>query len=84
MRGHHISGAKEVASQKGFHCIYILRLVNDSSVGDAILATWPVKTYRDLASAIVRVVKCALTIQAKCGEYMTDVGVKLKVKLGNL
>ncbi|CAH1791954.1 unnamed protein product [Owenia fusiformis] len=52
--------------------------------GDAILSVWSVdglepETMRD---AIKHVIHCALRIQDRCGEWLTDVGVKLRVKLG--
>ncbi|XP_071962575.1 adenylate cyclase type 10-like [Antedon mediterranea] len=49
--------------------------------GDAFIALWKVK--RDtLDNTIIRVVKCALRIQEKCDNWNTDVGVRLKVKIG--
>lgn len=51
--------------------------------GDAILAIWRVGRVEELQAEVVKVVKCCLGIQAKCGEWDTDVGIKLTVKIGN-
>ncbi|XP_033119981.1 adenylate cyclase type 10-like [Anneissia japonica] len=49
--------------------------------GDAFIALWRVQ--RDtLDNTIIRVIKCALRIQEKCDNWNTDVGVRLRVKIG--
>ncbi|XP_074661549.1 adenylate cyclase type 10-like [Tubulanus polymorphus] len=50
--------------------------------GDAILAVWPVKNDKQLANTVMQVLRCAIIIQDRYGEWNTDIGVKLKVKLG--
>ncbi|XP_052249078.1 adenylate cyclase type 10-like [Dreissena polymorpha] len=50
--------------------------------GDAILAIWRVGRKEELQSEFVKVAKCCLDIQEKCGEWDTDIGVKLTVKIG--
>ncbi|XP_071790978.1 adenylate cyclase type 10-like isoform X1 [Asterias amurensis] len=49
--------------------------------GDAFLALW--KLQRDsLDYTLMRVIKCGLRIQERCDNRETEVGVKLRVKLG--
>ncbi|XP_038075913.1 adenylate cyclase type 10-like [Patiria miniata] len=49
--------------------------------GDAFLALWKLK--RDsLDYTLMRVIKCGLRIQERCDNRETEVGVKLRVKLG--
>ncbi len=51
--------------------------------GDAFLALW--KLHRDsLDYTLMRVIKCGLRIQERCDNRETEVGVKLRVKLGQL
>ncbi|KAK3591572.1 hypothetical protein CHS0354_041619 [Potamilus streckersoni] len=50
--------------------------------GDAILAIWRVGQMEELPSTVDKVIKCCIDIQTKCGEWNTDIGVKLTVKLG--
>lgn len=50
-------------------------------LGDAFLALWKIK--RDnLDFSIRRIIKCATRIQERCDNWHTDVGVKLRVKIG--
>lgn len=49
--------------------------------GDAILAVWKVTQRKYLEHAISQAAKCSLTIQEKCDNQITDVGVKLRVKI---
>ncbi|OWF53352.1 adenylate cyclase type 10-like isoform X2 [Mizuhopecten yessoensis] len=50
--------------------------------GDAILCLWRVNTPKDLLSVVEKVIRCCLNIQKNCGEWKTDIGVILTVKLG--
>ncbi|XP_067681875.1 adenylate cyclase type 10-like [Haliotis asinina] len=50
--------------------------------GDAILALWRVNVESELPAALDRVIQCCLDIQEQCGEWDTDIGVKLTVKMG--
>ncbi|KAJ8298340.1 hypothetical protein KUTeg_024871 [Tegillarca granosa] len=50
--------------------------------GDAILAVWRVNTANEMSAAVAKVVRCCLDIQSKCGEWKTDIGVTLTVKMG--
>ncbi|XP_071081249.1 adenylate cyclase type 10-like [Haliotis cracherodii] len=50
--------------------------------GDAILALWRVNVESELPAALDRVIQCCLDIQRHCGEWDTDIGVKLTVKMG--
>ncbi|XP_039261780.2 adenylate cyclase type 10-like [Styela clava] len=61
----------------------ILQLGGDilKFAGDAILAVWKVTERRYLCYAISQAVRCSLNIQEKCDNQMTDVGVKLRVKI---
>ena len=51
-------------------------------VGDAILAIWRVGRVEELQAELAKVVACCLGIQEECGEWSTDIGVKLTVKIG--
>lgn len=61
----------------------ILQLGGDilKFAGDAILAVWKVTERKYLPFAISQAVKCSIAIQEKCGNQITDVGVKLRVKI---
>lgn len=61
----------------------ILQLGGDilKFAGDAILAVWKVTERKYLCYAISQAVRCSLNIQEKCDKQMTDVGVKLRVKI---
>ncbi|XP_014673338.1 PREDICTED: adenylate cyclase type 10-like [Priapulus caudatus] len=48
--------------------------------GDAILAVWPCEP-DELKGALLKVIHCCLDIQDKYGEWKTDIGVKLRVKM---
>ncbi|XP_035683245.1 adenylate cyclase type 10-like [Branchiostoma floridae] len=50
--------------------------------GDAIFARWQVDTGKELGSTLKEVVMCSLDIQSVCDNWETDVGVKLRVKIG--
>ncbi|XP_052767837.1 adenylate cyclase type 10-like [Mya arenaria] len=50
--------------------------------GDAILAIWRVGRKFELQNEFLKVAKCCRDIQEKCGEWETDIGVKLSVKIG--
>ncbi|XP_060063755.1 adenylate cyclase type 10-like [Ylistrum balloti] len=50
--------------------------------GDAILSLWRVNTPKDLLNVVEKVIRCCLNIQKNCGEWKTDIGVILTVKLG--
>ncbi|KAL5008851.1 hypothetical protein ScPMuIL_014432 [Solemya velum] len=50
--------------------------------GDAILAVWRVNYKRELSATVNKVLGCCLDIQNKCGEWNTDIGIKLTVKMG--
>ena len=39
-------------------------------------------SFLKLQSAVIQAVRCGTDIQSKCGEWITDVGVKLRVKIG--
>lgn len=49
--------------------------------GDAFLALWKV-TRANMDHILTRVIKCGLRIQERCDNWDTEVGVKLKVKIG--
>ena len=53
-------------------------------VGDAILAIWRVGRVEELQAELAKVVACCLGIQEECGEWSTDIGVKLTVKIGKM
>ncbi|XP_023931775.1 LOW QUALITY PROTEIN: adenylate cyclase type 10 [Lingula anatina] len=50
--------------------------------GDAILAAWKCTRPDEIRKKVIQVVKCCINIQRTCGEYQTDVGVTLRVKMG--
>lgn len=50
--------------------------------GDAILTLWQVDNFVTMQATVGHVIQCALDVQRKNGEYMTSVGVVLKVKIG--
>lgn len=50
--------------------------------GDAILSLWRVNTHKDLLNVTEKVIRCCLNIQKNCGEWKTDIGIILTVKLG--
>ncbi|KAK3093152.1 hypothetical protein FSP39_011947 [Pinctada imbricata] len=50
--------------------------------GDAILSVWRVNNPEELSWTVDRVIKCCLQIQDKCGQWETDIGVTLSVKMG--
>lgn len=50
--------------------------------GDAILTVWQVDDFVTMQATVGHVIQCALDVQLKNGEYMTSVGVVLKVKIG--
>ncbi|KAK6483081.1 adenylate cyclase type 10-like [Huso huso] len=62
---------------------YILTSGGDilNYAGDAILALWRVERIQ-LSNMISLAVKCSLNIQNNCGNRETEVGVKLRVKIG--
>ncbi|XP_064599587.1 adenylate cyclase type 10-like [Liolophura sinensis] len=49
--------------------------------GDAILAFWPT-SHNDATEVIQNVIRCCLDIQERCGDYETNIGVTLSVKMG--
>lgn len=51
-------------------------------VGDAILVVWRVNSETELQNTIDRVVQCCLDIQKHYGEWNTDIGITLTVKMG--
>ena len=53
-------------------------------IGDAILAIWRVGRVEELQAELAKVVACCLGIQEECGEWSTDIGVKLTVKIGKM
>ncbi|XP_078675268.1 adenylate cyclase type 10-like isoform X2 [Branchiostoma floridae x Branchiostoma belcheri] len=50
--------------------------------GDAIFARWTVEAGNELGPTLKEVVMCSLDIQSVCDNWETDVGVKLRVKIG--
>ena len=52
--------------------------------GDAILTLWKLDNYQEMKITVKQVVSCAMKIQNNYGEWMTSVGVKLRVKIGTL
>ncbi|XP_037073173.1 adenylate cyclase type 10-like [Pollicipes pollicipes] len=50
--------------------------------GDAILAMWPCSTEKEMPAKLEEAITCAVHIQEHYGIRKTDVGVKLKVKVG--
>ncbi|XP_077990637.1 adenylate cyclase type 10-like [Glandiceps talaboti] len=50
--------------------------------GDALLALWEVDNSDFFEDTVLRAVECGLNIQKKCDNWDTDVGVKLRVKIG--
>ena len=52
-------------------------------LGDAILTLWKVDGFSAMRPSIHHVLKCAMSIQSKYGEWTTNVGVKLRVKIGD-
>ena len=51
-------------------------------LGDAILCLWEVSSFLKMKATVGHVLKCAMGIQEKMGEWITGVGVKLRVKIG--
>ncbi|XP_077996460.1 adenylate cyclase type 10-like [Glandiceps talaboti] len=49
--------------------------------GDAILVCWEADV-KTIVNEFVRALKCAINIQTKCDDWDTEVGVKLRVKIG--
>ena len=49
--------------------------------GDAFLALWKI-TQANMDHILTRVIKCGLRIQERCDNWDTEVGVKLRVKIG--
>uniref|UniRef100_UPI00398F2D34 adenylate cyclase type 10-like n=1 Tax=Pristiophorus japonicus TaxID=55135 RepID=UPI00398F2D34 len=62
---------------------HILRAGGDivNYAGDAMLALWKERR-KALSEILTLAVKCSLTIQDKCDNKETEVGVKLRVKIG--
>ncbi|XP_051883991.1 LOW QUALITY PROTEIN: adenylate cyclase type 10-like [Pristis pectinata] len=62
---------------------HILRAGGDivNYAGDAMLALWR-ETRKALSEILTLAVKCSLNIQDKCDNRETEVGVKLRVKIG--
>ncbi|KAI0220394.1 Adenylate cyclase type 10 [Lamellibrachia satsuma] len=61
-------------------------LYNDGDVlkfaGDAILTLWKVDSFLTMKVTVEHVIRSALKIQEKYGEWTTSVGIKLRVKIG--
>lgn len=52
------------------------------SLGDAILATWKCSDIGHNAKSLLnKVINCSIDIQANCDNFMTEVGIVLRVKL---
>ena len=51
-------------------------------VGDAILTLWKVDSFMAMKVTVEHVIRAALRIQEKYGEWTTSVGIKLRVKIG--
>ena len=54
------------------------------SIGDALLALWKAEyggNLDDLTLLINKAIICSIAIQEECDNYMTDVGVLLRVKI---
>ena len=51
-------------------------------LGDAMLCLWEVSSFLRMKATVAHVLNCAMGIQERMGEWMTSVGVKLKVKIG--
>ena len=50
--------------------------------GDAILTLWKVDSFLAMRITVEHVIRAALKIQEKYGEWTTSVGIKLRVKIG--
>ncbi|CAG2250808.1 unnamed protein product [Mytilus edulis] len=50
--------------------------------GDAILAVWRVNSETEMTPILERVIACCLDIQKEYGEWQTDIGITLTVKMG--
>ena len=50
--------------------------------GDAILTLWKVDSFLAMRVTVEHVIRSALKIQEKYGEWITSVGIKLRVKIG--
>ncbi|VDI66799.1 adenylate cyclase 10, partial [Mytilus galloprovincialis] len=49
--------------------------------GDAILAVWRVNSETEMTPILERVIACCLDIQKEYGEWQTDIGITLTVKM---
>lgn len=50
--------------------------------GDAILAVWRINSPPEMSPAVDKVTQCCLDIQKDYGEWQTDIGITLTVKMG--
>lgn len=50
--------------------------------GDAILVVWRINSETELKNTIDKVIQCCLDIQKYYGEWNTDIGITLTVKMG--
>ncbi|CAC5390739.1 unnamed protein product [Mytilus coruscus] len=50
--------------------------------GDAILAVWRVNSETEMTPILEKVIACCLDIQKEYGEWQTDIGITLTVKMG--
>ena len=53
-----------------------------SVTGDAILTLWRVDSSVKMKVTVAHVIKVALNVQKKYGEWSTSVGVKVRIKIG--
>ncbi|CAD5120287.1 DgyrCDS8863 [Dimorphilus gyrociliatus] len=82
------SGTEELTKTLNRFFGYLVQLIIDHDgdvlkyAGDALLAVWKSNSFKSLGKSIIQAVRCSLKIQNSYSEWVTDVGVKFKVKIG--